>query len=133
MSPASLRLPQSASFATCASLAARTATSFAYPATRAQASRQIDRLRKLEEQPNASTLERDGSVEEELVYATAVHAHRGLGLGLHVQLAGGFASAPAARAAERVRPRADRLARYTVTDGERVLRASPQRPLDPDR
>ncbi len=58
-------------------LAARTASTFAYPATREQASAQIARLRALPRRPH----ERLAADCEDLVYATAVHRQEVSGFG----------------------------------------------------
>jgi hypothetical protein len=102
-------------------LASKTGTTFTYPATRGEASRQIDRLRKLEDEPHAPSLERGGLDGERLVYATAVDASE----------VSGFGSSATWRTGSRPSPRPvlpkvrvgapTQLARYTVSGGERVL------------
>ncbi len=62
-------------------LAARSATTFAYPATRADASRQIDRLRKLPSEPRSAFAQFDGGEAEQLTYATAVRESEVSGFG----------------------------------------------------
>src|SRR5660397_56147 len=55
-------------------LAGGTATTFAYPQTRSDASREIDRLRQLADSPQTSRLEDPETHSEQLHYATAVQA-----------------------------------------------------------
>lgn len=62
-------------------LAARTATTFAYPATRAEASRQIDRLRGLRSEPKSAVMQIDRDEAQQLSYATAVHESEVSGFG----------------------------------------------------
>jgi hypothetical protein len=102
-------------------LASNTATTFVNPQTRRDASRQIDRLRGIN---NAPWMERPDTADiegEHLAYATAVHPSE----------VNGFGSSATWRAASAVSrppdppriPLGERteLARYTVTGGERVM------------
>jgi hypothetical protein len=101
-------------------LASATATTFESPATRAEASRQIDRLRKIERAPHTSALlEADVDVER-LAYATAVHPDEVDGYGSsarwRVTAPPGVPEARAHAGRE-----TQELARYKVSAGERVL------------
>jgi len=101
-------------------LAGNTGTTFTYPATRGEASRQIDRLRKLEDEPHAPYVETGDSNAEDLVYATAVRGEEVSGFG---SSATWRAASPPARSAP-LQTRVGRLtelARYTVSCGQRVL------------
>jgi hypothetical protein len=102
-------------------LADRTGTTFASPATRAKASREIERLRGLEHEPNACCAEGGGLAEEHIVYATAVHDSEVSGFGASATWRAG--TRPSSRVALPTVPERGRteLARYTVRDGERVL------------
>lgn len=119
MSPATVSAPTERQLRYLRVLAARTATSFAYPATRAEASRQIDRLRKLQEQPR---LERDAVEGETLVYATAVHASEVSGWGSTCSWRAGSRPSKPPKLPSVSGTEPTELARYTVTAGERVLR-----------
>lgn len=121
MSPATVTAPTERQLRYLRVLAANTATSFTYPSTRAQASRQIDRLRKLEVQPSAPILERDGVDEEELFYATAVHASELSGWGSTCSWRTRPCTSPRFVNVHTAEP--TELASYTVTGGQRVLRA----------
>lgn len=125
-------------------LAARTASSFAYPATRADASREIERLRSLPDQPRPPRVPSDPDDPQSLTYATAVHDSEVVGYG---SCASWRAGSPPARAGApsrtpartpvrasppRPRPRGPRrprpgapehLGSYAAADGERELLA----------
>ncbi|HEY4894761.1 MAG TPA: hypothetical protein VII01_01610 [Solirubrobacteraceae bacterium] len=101
-------------------LASATATTFVSPATRAQASRQIDRLRKIDRAPHGSGLPEADTGAEQLAYATAVHPDEVEGYGSSATWR--VTAPPAAPPARAMSIRADEeLARYTVSAGERVL------------
>lgn len=96
-------------------LAEKTGTTFTYPSTRAQASREIDRLSRRPREPRDSRA-RDHVEDHQGVYATAVQVEEVAGFG--------------ASATWRVSPPAParrndplELARYTVRGRERVLNA----------
>jgi len=93
------------------SLAARTATTFATPATRREASREIDRLRGLQLAP------RERSSHEQIAYATAVHEDELTGFGAartwRSRPPGPSARPPSADSGSSV------LARYELSSGER--------------
>jgi len=106
-------------------LAARTATTFAAPATRRQASREIARLRTLARQPHTPASETYGE-QERLAYATAVDASEIAGFGSsarwrHSTPRSSKAASPTAP--ERVDVVESELGRYAAPDGEsrRVL------------
>jgi hypothetical protein len=97
------------------SLASRSATTFAYPKTRVQASREIDRLRRIPAVPLVRRSDPgDGDAQD---YATAVRAEEVDGYG---SSATWRVSAPPSR------PRAPKggveLARYRLADAQRILR-----------
>jgi hypothetical protein len=95
------------------SLASRTATTFLTPASRGEASREIDRLRRLQAAPR----ERDSP--EEIVYATAAHEDELTGFGATRS----WRSRPPSRTARPVLPRkgASALARYELSGGTRLI------------
>lgn len=78
-------------------LAARTATTFAYPATRADASRQIDRLRSLASEPRSAPVSIENDQAEQLTYATAVQESEVSGFGSSAAWRAGARPAPARR------------------------------------
>ncbi|MGO8906757.1 MAG: hypothetical protein ACLQMH_14230 [Solirubrobacteraceae bacterium] len=121
MSPSTATPPTSRQLGYLRALAARTGTTFAYPATRGEASAEIDRLRKLGREPRAPRPETGDLQTERHVYATAVQDHEVSGFGASATWrAGAFrASAPVAPKS-RPKPRTE-LARYAVTGAERVL------------
>ena len=95
-------------------LAARTATTFTYPATRAQASREIGRLRGLQAEPALP-----GRRLEPVHYATAVAAEEVEGYGSSATWRVSAPPRRPARSPGRAGPL--ELARYTVAGEERVL------------
>jgi hypothetical protein len=102
-------------------LATKTGATFAYPVTRAQASHQIDRLRRLKREPPTPHLQPDGLDSAQLVYATAVHDSEVSGYGSSASWRVGsrpsqFPSLPKIPARKPTE-----LARYTLSGGERVL------------
>jgi hypothetical protein len=102
-------------------LAAKSATTFSYPQTRGQASREIDRLLKLGSSPDPSPLEDRETNRERLHYATAVQAEEVSGYG---SSATWRSSAPRARRTAQPKhqtPHRTELARYRLSGGERVL------------
>ena len=108
-------------------LAARTATTFVTPTTRADASREIGRLRGLD---RAAPIERRHDDDEgSFGYATAVEEDEVTGFGSSARWR--RASATPVRLA---RPGADggrpdaQLARYSISTGERALHAEPRGP-----
>jgi hypothetical protein len=102
-------------------LAGKSATTFSYPQTRGQASREIDRLLKLGSSPDPSPLEDRETHREQLHYATAVQAEEVSGYGSSATWRSSAPSvAPTARRTRRVGQRTE-LARYVVSSGERVL------------
>lgn len=62
-------------------LAQRSASTFTYPSTRAQASREIERLKRLPAELHVPRDERDPDPDEDLAYATAVRDHEVIGRG----------------------------------------------------
>ncbi len=96
-------------------LAARSATTFTYPSTRAQAGREINRLSKLPREPRASR-RLDHLEDDQVVYATAVQVEEVAGFGASATWR--VSPPPPARRKEPLE-----LARYTVSGGERVLYA----------
>lgn len=62
-------------------LAQRSATTFTFPSTRAQASREIERLKRLPAELRVPRDERIPDLDGEVVYATAVRDHEVIGRG----------------------------------------------------
>ncbi len=121
-------------------LAARTATTFVSPATRAEASREIGRLRGLDSaRPIEHTHDYDDATQP---YATAVNPDEVTGFGSSARWRGGTVrpSRSAARGDDAARA-GSQLARYSISTGERVLHAQPHggslrivdRPVGPGR
>ena len=115
------------------SLAEQTGTSFTYPKTRGQASREIERLVQLKDSgsiPPAEVLEcdermeSDGLIESDersLVYATAVADHEVSGYGSTASWSGGpVEDRPCDMGPRQIGERTE-LGRYAVSSGERVL------------
>ncbi len=102
-------------------LAARSATTFAYPATQAQASRQIDRLRKLEREPRSSSRHLDELDCEHLRYATAVDDSEVSGYGASATWRAGSRAARYPALPKVAGGKVTELARYRLSTGERVL------------
>ncbi len=103
-------------------LAAKTATSFTYPHSRAEASREIERLRKLEFQPHTPCLQGDVAEAEGLLYATAVHASEVSGWGSSASWRAGSRTSEWPELPRVPPDEPSELARYKVTGAERVLR-----------
>ena len=78
MSPSAQAAPTAPQLRYLRALAAKTGTTFAYPSTRGDASREIDRLRRLESEPPTPAEMLDG---ERVTYATAVHPSEVSGFG----------------------------------------------------
>ena len=107
-------------------LAEQTGTTFVNPSTRAQASREIDRLRRLKDTTPAPRTDEDGreqqghADEEQLVYATALQPDEVSGFGSNCR----WSQAPAATSTtanqSSVGQRTE-LARYHINSGARVL------------
>lgn len=100
-------------------LAEQTGTSFTYPATKAQASSEIDRLVKLKAGAHHLPLDFPQQREENLHYATAVRDDEVSGHGVSARWAGGEVEADV-RPSVSVGPRTE-LGRYRISAGERVL------------
>jgi hypothetical protein len=98
------------------SLASRTATTFTTPASRRDASREIDRLRRLERAPQ------ERAEQEDLAYATAVHEDELTGFGASRRWR---SKAPAPAERPRIAgPAPSVIARYTLSSGERLIEAA---------
>lgn len=123
MSPPTVTAPTERQLRYLRILAAKTATSFTYPHTRAEASRQIERLRKLRFEPNTPSLERDVAEEEDLVYATAAHASEVSGWGSSASWRAGSRTSQWPELPSVPMQEPTELARYAVTGEERVLHA----------
>lgn len=123
MSPLTITVPTDRQLRYLRALAAKTGTSFTYPRTRAQASRQIDRLRKHRFEPNTAALERDGAEEEQLLYATAMHASEVSGWGSSASWRAGSRPSQWPKLPSVPSEEPTELARYAVTGEERVLHA----------
>lgn len=101
------------------SLAEQTGTSFTYPATKAEASSEIDRLVKLKAGAHRLPLDLPAERDEDLHYATAVRDDEVSGHGVSARWASG-AGEPDPRPPVEVGPRTE-LGRYRISAGERVL------------
>lgn len=98
-------------------LASNTATTFAYPSTRREASRQIEELRRLTPVPRTGPEEsEDDTLAEQLQYATAVHDHEVSGFGSSAS----WSTRPLGIAQRHAGARRE-LARYALSTSERVL------------
>jgi hypothetical protein len=98
-------------------LAEQIGTSFSYPATRAQASSEIERLVKLKSGADRLSLDLpDNTPAESVHYATAVHSDEVSGHGVSAKWANGADAPTPATVGERTE-----LARYRISAGERVL------------
>jgi hypothetical protein len=103
-------------------LSQQTGTTFTYPHTREQASVEIDRLRRLKTAGRPLPLRELSIATDANVYATAVQAEEVSGFGSSARWRTNTAVEPDA-----IAPRGSRfgarieLARYTVSDGPRVL------------
>ncbi|MHB8233482.1 MAG: hypothetical protein ACYDHT_02395 [Solirubrobacteraceae bacterium] len=122
MSPTMEAVPTPRQLRYLRSLAGRSATTFVTPATRGQASREIDRLRALDVVARPSRLEEPEAETEEFHYATALRAQEVSG---YYSAASWRASAPAPpRPAAAARPKVAQpteIGHYSIGGGERVL------------
>ena len=108
-------------------LAAQTGTTFVSPRTRVQASREIDRMRRLRDTTRTARAEveevetEDHAEREKLVYATAVQPEEVSGFGSSASWR--MHASSAVRVSTRQSRLGERmeLARYRVKSGERVL------------
>ena len=108
-------------------LAAQTGTTFVSPRTRVQASRKIDRMRRLRDTTRTARAEveevetEDHAEREKLVYATAVQPEEVSGFGSSASWR--MHASSAVRVSTRQSRLGERmeLARYRVKSGERVL------------
>jgi hypothetical protein len=121
MSPSTVTVPTERQLRYLRVLAGKTATTFAYPATRGEASREINRLRKLQDEPRAPRLDAGDPDAEQLSYATAVHASEVTGFGSSATWRAGSRPSPRPVLGKLVLKDRTELARYTVSGGERVL------------
>lgn len=102
-------------------LAAKSATTFCQPATRRQASHEIDRLRQRDHSPEIPRPERDAIEREQLTYATAVHPEEVSGFGSSASWRMNGASPPRPARPPRDVERPTEIARYKLSAGERVI------------
>lgn len=100
------------------SLAMRTATTFTYPSTRSEASRQIQRLKALKAAGRPLPSERD--IDLSALYAPGVQADEIAGHGSASRWAHHTADGEEKVVARTVAPKVE-LARYTVGESERVI------------
>jgi hypothetical protein len=103
------------------SLALQTGTTFTHPHTRGQASREIDRLRRLKAKDRPPFRREPSIASDPLVYATAPHPEETAGFGSSAH----WRSTPQ-RDPESLPEKSDvgertELSRYTISSGERVL------------
>lgn len=122
MSPTTVVMPTPRQMSYLRALALKTGTSFTYPRTRGQASREINRLRGLKDTRGDAALERDEGERERFAYATGVQDEEVSGYG---STATWRTSAPPRSAAAPARENSvgerTELSRYEISDGERVL------------
>src|SRR5487761_2375178 len=122
MSPTTVVMPTARQMSYLRSLALKTGTSFTYPRARGQASREINRLDGLTDTRRDAALVRDEGERERFAYATGVQDEEVSGYG---STATWRTSAPprsaAAPARENSVGKRTELARYEISDGERVL------------
>lgn len=120
MSPSTVAAPTARQLRYLRVLAANTGTTFAYPVTRGEASRQIGRLLGLKDEPPPR--QQPGDLEaEQLSYATAVHASEVSGFGSSATWrAGSRPSIAPVLPTVQIRGSTE-LARYTVSAGQRIL------------
>jgi hypothetical protein len=102
------------------SLAGRSATTFVTPATRRQASREIDRLRELDAVAWPSRIEEPEAGPEDLHYATAVRAQEVSGFGSAATWRANGPAPPRAAARTKVAEPTE-IGHYSIAGGERVL------------
>jgi hypothetical protein len=101
-------------------LAEQTGTSFTYPATRAKASSEIERLVKLKSGADRLPLDLpDDTTTDSLHYATAVRSDEVSGHGVSAKWANGT-DAPELPSPHTVGKRTE-LGRYRISTGERIL------------
>jgi hypothetical protein len=103
-------------------LASRTATTFASPTTRQDASREIERLLSLSRPRAQGAEEHEWGTDEKSEYATAVDTDEVMGFGSSARWRsrpGGRTQRP--RGGEGHEPRGVRIGSYRVSAGERVL------------
>ena len=81
MSPTTVVMPTARQMSYLRSLALKTGTSFTYPRTRGEASREINRLRGLKDTRRDAALERDEGERERFAYATGVQDEEVSGYG----------------------------------------------------
>lgn len=120
MSPSS-DLPSERQLHYLRALALRSGTTFCPPATRAQASHEIDRLQLRDRSPRVSRLEQDVIEQQQLSYATAVHPEEVSGFGSSAtwRTNGGRPPRPARGRGDA--SRSTEIARYEVSGGERII------------
>jgi hypothetical protein len=103
------------------SLATKTGTTFSYPATRTQASRQIDRLRKRGDAPREMRTGTDDDSVEQFVYSTAVHPDEVSGFGASATWRTSSPRSNLLGQPRESRREEKQLARYALSSGARVL------------
>jgi hypothetical protein len=121
MSPSS-HLPTQRQLRYLRSLALASGTTFRQPATRREASREIDRLRLQAPSPEISDRAQDAAEGERLTYATAVHPDEVCGFGSSASWRAAGPPAPFPAEPPRDRPLSTELARYKLSTGGRVIR-----------
>jgi hypothetical protein len=119
MSPSS-DLPTERQLRYLRALALASGTTFCQPATRREASREIDRLRLRDRTPEPSRPEQDAIEREQFTYATAVHPDEVSGFGSSASW-----RTDGARPPRPPRPRdaeeSTEIARYKLSGGERAI------------
>jgi hypothetical protein len=120
MSPSS-ELPTERQLRYLRALALATGTTFCQPATRGQASREIDRLRLRDRAPEISRPEQDAIEQEQLTYATSVHPEEVSGFGSSASWRNNGARPPRPARPPRDAGKPTEMARYNLSAEERVI------------
>ena len=121
MNPSNLTAPTDRQLRYLRLLAAKSASTFAYPATRREASVEIDRLRRIERDAPMPFSEEHHTDEVDLSYATAVHESEVSGFGASTTWRAGPWRAPLTGAPSIGARGPAELARYAVSAGERII------------
>jgi hypothetical protein len=120
MSPSS-DLPTERQLRYLRALALASATTFCQPATRREASREIDRLRLRDRAPETTGPEQDAIEHEQLTYATAVHPREVSGFGSSASWRTNGSRPPRPGRPPRDACEPTEMARYKLSAGERVI------------
>lgn len=120
MSPA-LDLPTERQLRYLRALALASGTTFCQPATRRQASREIDRMRLHDRSPDVSRPEQDAIEREQLTYATAVQPDEVSGFGSSASWRGNDPRPPRPTQPAKDAEQSTELAHYKLSGGTRII------------